>query len=109
VRQVYDLIYEYEGIRVTEATTLQAFGAAKAAAFQSKGVFALQVYNFVSEQNREVAVQMPPGLPNAILGIASSILPVPAGALLCCCCSPLSLSLFVSLSLSLSLSLNLTL
>lgn len=76
----YDLIYAFEGQRVDESTTQAAFGAAKTAAFQTKGAFQISVYNFVSEQSREVSITMPAGLPNAILGIASSMLPLSAGA-----------------------------
>jgi hypothetical protein len=73
--QPYDLIYEVEGTKLTSMYTLKDFGEAKKNAFTSKGTFEVGVHNFVSGTQRVVNVVMPPGKPNAILGITTSSLP----------------------------------
>ncbi|EDQ92488.1 uncharacterized protein MONBRDRAFT_30877 [Monosiga brevicollis MX1] len=47
--QPYDLIFEYEGQRITEATTPQEFGAARQQHFASTGKFTIGVYNFQAQ------------------------------------------------------------
>eukprot|EP00053_Salpingoeca_punica_P009568 m.85678 g.85678 ORF g.85678 m.85678 type:complete len:483 (+) comp15066_c0_seq3:148-1596(+) len=73
--QVYDLIFEVEGTPLQPGCSLQEFGNAKANAFAQKGSFSVRVHNFVTGGQRLITILMPPGKPNAVLGIVSSQLP----------------------------------
>ena len=75
--QIYDLIFAFEGRQVTQSTSQQDFASAKSAAFLAKGSFILSVYNFITEKKRDVVIMMPPGLPNAALGVVSALIPIP--------------------------------
>lgn len=73
----YDLIYGYEGQRVTPTLTRQSFAAEKQRCFAAKSSFVLMVYNFVLEEERQVVVMVPPGRPDAPLGVCTAMVPVP--------------------------------
>lgn len=72
----YDLIYQYEQVLVSEDTLQRHFSSEIQAAFLRSGFAVLGVYNFQSRQYRRVTITMPPGKPNAILGIVCSKLPM---------------------------------
>ena len=86
--QAYDLIFEAEGEMFT---TMEAFHASRMMAFQQKGAFTMCVYNFRDQAYRDVVIQMPPGKPNAILGIQATPVPPPTaeqlqvGVCVCVC------------------------
>jgi hypothetical protein len=72
----YDLIYGYETTLITKDHRPQQLSQDMQAAFQVKGVFSILVYSFETQRYRRVDIFMPPGKPNAILGIVSSQLPI---------------------------------
>jgi hypothetical protein len=74
--QVYDLIYGFESTLATKDTRPQQFAQDMQSAFVTKGVFVILIYSFASQKSRRVHIIMPPGKPNAILGIVSSQLPI---------------------------------
>ena len=64
---------------MTSERTLKSFRAAQIAAFQEHGSFTLSIYNFRTRVFRRVGIIMPPGKPQAILGLDCSLLPMPEG------------------------------
>jgi hypothetical protein len=69
------MVFEYAGVPITADTTQQQFGEARRAAWESQGVFTVGVYNFQFKTYRCVDFVMPPGKPNATLGMVASKIP----------------------------------
>ncbi|EGD72118.1 hypothetical protein PTSG_11550, partial [Salpingoeca rosetta] len=70
----YDLVFEAEG---EPFTNMEAFHASRMLAWQTKGQFTMCVFNFKDKAYRDVVIAMPPGKPNAILGIQATPVPPP--------------------------------
>ena len=69
------MIFEHDGVAITAETTQQQFGEARRAAWEAKGVFTVGVYNFQFKEYRCIDIAMPPGKPNAVLGMVACKIP----------------------------------
>eukprot|EP01147_Barroeca_monosierra_P008793 gene8793-1168_t len=71
----YDLLYQLEGQAVNG---VEQFTELRKQAFGTKGNCTFGVYNFADRQYREVCIVIPPGKPNAILGVDAVPVPPPS-------------------------------